>query len=49
MGRAGASNMPHWISNNILDFPESNVRINSSIKWKDLQQDNNGRETVENW
>ena len=32
----------------IFLIPESNVRKNSGRKWKDLQQDDDGRETVEN-
>jgi len=39
--------MPHWIRTNVLDFL-SNVRENSGRKWKDLQIDDDGRETVEN-
>ena len=30
-------------------LPESNVHENSGRKWKDLQQDDDGRETVDNW
>ena len=33
----------------IFLIPESNIRKNGSRKWKDLQQDSDGGETVENW
>ena len=40
---SGGSNTPHCIRINI------NICDNSGRKWKDLQQDDDGRETVENW
>ena len=49
MGRAsGGSNTPHWIKNNILDFLRAMSMKIAVKKWKDLQQDDDGRETVEN-
>ena len=47
---SGSWNTSQWIMNNILDdFPESSIRENSSRKCKDLQPDNCGIETIENW
>ena len=37
---------PHWIRYKILDF-ESAMSEKSGRKWKDLQQDDDGRETRE--
>ena len=51
MGRAsGGLNTFHWIRNNSLDFLRAtSVKIAvENGKWKDLQQDDDGRETVEN-
>ena len=46
MGRAsGGSNTPHWIRNNILNFLRA---MSVNIVAENLQQDDDGRETVEN-
>ena len=55
MGRAsGGSTTPYWIRNNVLDFRRA-ISVKVAVKngkicnKKDLQQDDNGRETVDNF
>ena len=44
MGRFSSGlNTCHWIRKNILDF-QRYVREKGGIKWKNLQQNNDGRE-----
>ena len=50
LGRvSGCSNTANWTRDDVLDLQRAMSMKISVKKWKDLQPDDDGRETGENW